>query len=200
MVPRVTFNVIASLALLALIPAAVRADLDLPVNGPVTSGVGWRVDPFGSGKLVFHRGIDIAAPEGTPVRVTRRGRVVHAGIHGGHGLTVIVEHDGGDKTLYGHNSALKVRLGEELEAGAVIALSGNTGRSTGPHVHYEVWPGGKGTAVLAKATVDESALPSVTPDREARRRQEQRMDELVDSILRGFGRPAVSGGKSGEGG
>ncbi|KIE44262.1 peptidase M23 [Geobacter soli] len=194
------FSVITAVALLAHLSSAAWADLDLPVNGPVTSGVGWRDDPFGSGRLVFHRGIDIAVPEGTPVRATRGGRVIHAGIHGGHGLTVIVEHDGGDKTLYGHNSALRVRAGEELDAGGVVALSGNTGRSTGPHVHYEVWPGGKGATVLAKAKVHEVTPQPAAPDREARRRQEQRMDELVDSILRGIGRSAVGDGRSGQGG
>ena len=198
--PRIASTMITLFAFFAFLPSTVRADLNLPVNGPVTSGVGWRVDPFGSGRLVFHRGIDIAVPEGTPVRATRGGRVVHAGIHGGHGLTVIVEHDGGDKTLYGHNAALRVRPGEVLEAGAVVALSGNTGRSTGPHVHYELWPAGKGATVAAKATVNEVASPPVTPDMEARRRHEQRIDELVDSILRGIGRPVGSDVGLGQGG
>lgn len=142
--PRIASTMITLFAFFAFLPSTVRADQDLPVKGPVTSGVGWRIDPFGKGRLVFHRGIDIAVPEGTPLRVTRGGWVVHAGIHGGHGLTVIVEHDGGDKTLYGHNAALRVRPGEVLEAGTVVAMSGNTGRSTGPHVHYELWPAGKG--------------------------------------------------------
>ena len=194
--PRIVLTATTLIAFIAFFPSTVRADLDLPVKGPVTSGVGWRVDPFGSGRLVFHRGIDIAVPEGTPVRATRGGRIVHAGIHGGHGLTVIVEHNGGDKTLYGHNSALRVRPGEVLEAGTVVALSGNTGRSTGPHVHYELWPAGKG----ATATVNEVAPPPVAPDMEARRRHEQRMDELVDSILRGIGRQVGSGVRTGQGG
>ena len=81
---------LATVTLLNLSTVAL-AGIDLPVeNGVVTSGVGWRVDPFGSGKLAFHRGIDIAVPIGTPVRAIRTGRVVFAGAHGGHGTTVIV--------------------------------------------------------------------------------------------------------------
>ena len=67
-------------ALFIIVPCTAWADLDLPVNGSVTSGVGWRVDPFGSGRLIYHRGIDIAVPVGTPVHATRTGRVIFAGI------------------------------------------------------------------------------------------------------------------------
>lgn len=182
---------------LSVLPSTGRAALDLPANGPVTSGVGWRVDPFGSGRLVFHKGIDIAVPEGTPVRATRGGRVAHAGIHGGHGFTVIVEHDDGGKTLYGHNSALKVRPGERLEAGAVVALSGNTGRSTGPHVHYEVWPAEKR---MVAEKHEGGVEPTPAPDGGLRHRQEQRLDEIVNSILRGLGRSSATGGEKGQGG
>ncbi len=144
-------RILVTISVLLFLPLAAWADLGLPVaNGFVTSGVGWRIDPFGSGKLVFHRGIDIAVPTGTPVRATRGGRVVFAGVHGGHGPTVIIEHDNGDRTVYGHNSTLTVHKGERIEAGTVIALSGNTGRSTGPHVHYEVLPGGRPFVDTAK--------------------------------------------------
>lgn len=129
-------------AVLILLPFTVNADLVLPVDGPVTSEVGWRVDPFGSGAIGFHRGIDIAVAEGTRVRATRAGIVIFAGKEGGYGNTVIVEHDGGVRTLYGHNKTLSVQKGQQVEAGEVIALSGNSGRSTGPHVHYEIVPQG----------------------------------------------------------
>lgn len=181
-----------------LVPLSAWAELDLPVNGPVTSGVGWRVDPFGSSRLVYHRGIDIAVPVGTPVRATRGGRVVHADLHGGHGLTVIVEHDDGGRTLYGHNSEIVVRPGERIEPGAVIARSGNSGRSTGPHVHYEVLRGGRETITVARADGDLSR--PARADGGLRRQQEQRMDEIVNSILRGIGRSASSAVGDGLGG
>jgi len=102
-------------------PAAALANLNLPVDGVVTSGVGWRVDPFGTGKKVFHRGIDIAVPVGTPVRSTRKGKVVFSGERRGYGATVIVEHDNGDRTLYGHNSTVNVNKGDVVESGTVVA-------------------------------------------------------------------------------
>ncbi|ABB31793.1 Peptidase M23 [Geobacter metallireducens RCH3] len=168
-----------------LAPLSAWGELELPVSGTVTSGVGWRVDPFGSSRLVYHRGIDIAVPVGTPVRATRGGRVIHAGLHGGHGLAVIVEDDSGGRTLYGHNSELVVRPGERIEPGEVIARSGNSGRSTGPHVHYEVLRDGRETITVARA--DEELPRPAKADGGLRRQQEQRMDEIVNSILRGIG-------------
>lgn len=186
-------------ALLAILPHVARADLSLPVaSGVVTSGVGWRVDPFGSGTLIFHRGIDLAVPVGTPVRATRAGHVVFAGVHGGHGVTTIIEHDNGDRTLYGHNSALIVKLGERVETGVIIALSGNSGRSTGPHIHYEVQPSGR--PLVAAAQTEETAVPKLTYDRDLRRRQEQRIEETVNSILRKIKGSPVLFGSVGQGG
>lgn len=109
----------------------------LPVDGTVTSGIGWRQDPFGSGRLIYHRGIDIAVPSGTPVHPTRPGRVAFAGPYKGYGNLVAVTHGDGTATLYGHNSLVSVKVGDPVTEESVIALSGNTGRSTGPHVHYE---------------------------------------------------------------
>ena len=195
---RTALGILISAVLLAVLPARSRADLDLPVNGPVTSGVGWRVDPFGSGRLVYHKGLDIAVPEGTPVRATRGGRVVHAGIHGGHGLTVIVENDDGGKTLYGHNSSLSVELMERIETGAVLARSGNTGRSTGPHVHYEVLQGERRLVAMYKH--EGEIGPPMAPDRDHRHRQEERLDEIVDSIRRGIAQSSAAGVVEGQGG
>ena len=84
------------------LPSTASANADLPVDGPISSTVGWRIDPFGSGNYSFHRGIDIAVAEGTPVRATRAGKIVFSGRHGDYGNTIIVEHDGGIRTLYGH--------------------------------------------------------------------------------------------------
>lgn len=193
------YRILAVTAIIIMLPLTAQADLNLPVaDGVITSGVGWRPDPFGSGKLVFHRGIDIAVPVGTPVRATRGGRVVFAGVHGGHGATVIVEHDNGNRTLYGHNSALTVHMGERVESNTIIALSGNTGRSTGPHIHYEVLPNGRPFVEVAQ--VEETAEPERIIDRDHRHQQEQRMEETMNSILRKINRSSVLSGSVGQGG
>ena len=186
------FNILTLMVLLVL-PAAARADIDLPVeNGVVTSGVGWRVDPFGSGKRAFHRGIDIAVPVGTLVRATRKGRVVSAGARRGYGATVIVEHDNGDRTLFGHNSMVKVQSGDLVDSGTVIALSGNTGRSTGPHVHFE-------QILRGSPAVEEAATMAIKPEiaqiSDQRYLLEQKMDESLNSILK-----SIRSGVSGQGG
>lgn len=183
------------------VPSLASADLELPVKGAVTSGVGWRVDPFGSGKRVFHRGTDIAVPVGTPVQATRKGRVVLAGDDGhGHGSTIVIEHDNGDRTLYGHNSALLVRHGDLVDSGTVVALSGNSGRSTGPHVHYELQPSGRPyrpepdlQKTDAPAEVAEITLSKQKLSAGERRLLEQKMDDSVNSILRALGGSAITG-------
>lgn len=112
-----------------------------PVGGTITSGVGMRIDPIDR-KWRHHNGIDIAIPEGTPVRPAASGTVVFSGLRPGYGYTVLVEHDNGMISLYGHNSRLAVTQGELVDPDSVIALSGNTGRSTGPHLHFEAWQAG----------------------------------------------------------
>jgi murein DD-endopeptidase MepM/ murein hydrolase activator NlpD len=87
--------------------------------------------------MVYHRGVDIAVPKGTPVRPTRAGQVVFAGPYRGYGNLVAISHGDGTATLYGHNDSITVRVHDTVTEDTVIALSGNTGRSTGPHVHYE---------------------------------------------------------------
>lgn len=174
------------------LPLAARADSTLPVeNGVITSGVGLRIDPFGSGKLVFHRGIDIAVPVGTPVRATRKGQVVFAGERRGYGFTVIVEHTNGDRTLYGHNSMVRVSPGELVESGTVVAFSGNTGRSTGPHVHFEQLPSER--PVIETVETEETTLPQVVSNRDQRYLLEQQIDESVNSVLRTINKPAAVG-------
>ena len=85
-----------------------------------------------------HPGIDIAAPEGREVKVTAPGVVRLAGWDDYYGNLIVVEHQNGYETYYGHNSKLVASVGEEVKRGQVIALSGNTGRSTAPHLHYEI--------------------------------------------------------------
>lgn len=131
----------ALLTLLALLwtPGSSNAQRTLPVDGGrITSPVGWRVDPFGSGQMVYHRGTDIAIPEGTPVYAVGKGTVFFAGIYKGYGNLVAINHGNGTMSLYGHNSLLKVAPGDRVDDTTVIALAGSTGRSTGPHVHYEI--------------------------------------------------------------
>jgi len=189
------FTILTVMALLIL-PVAALADINLPVEqGVVTSGVGWRRDPFGSGKLVYHRGIDIAVPVGTPVRAIRKGRVVFAGARRGYGSTVIVEHANGDRTLYGHNSTVRVRPGDLVESGTVVAYSGNTGRSTGPHVHFEQLPSGR--PVIEEVAAEETTIPQVANTDDQRYILEQKMEESLNSLLKtikGFGATGQGGG------
>ncbi len=108
-----------------------------PVKGIMTSGFGGRSDPF-SYEGAFHTGVDLAVVKGTPVHTTADGVVTTASWHTGYGNLVVVDHGNGFQTYYGHLSKVLVIPGEEVRLGQVIALSGSTGRSTGPHVHYEV--------------------------------------------------------------
>jgi murein DD-endopeptidase MepM/ murein hydrolase activator NlpD len=112
-----------------------------PVGGTITSGVGMRIDPF-DGKWRHHSGIDIAIPEGTPVKPAAPGVVVYSGMRPGYGYTILIEHDNGMITLYGHNSRLMASPGQAVDGDTVIAYSGSTGRSTGPHLHFEAWQAG----------------------------------------------------------
>ena len=108
-----------------------------PVRGWVTSHFGNRTSPF-SGILKFHEGIDIAAQTGTQVMAPADGVVVKAGFGTGYGNMVEISHGYGMKTLYAHNSRLNVKAGQRVKRGDVIAYVGDTGSSTGPHLHYEV--------------------------------------------------------------
>jgi len=113
-----------------------------PVSGKVTSVFGYREDPKYGGRE-FHSGIDVSVPSGTPVKSTADGVVSFSGWSSGNGNLVVVEHGFGLSTLYAHNSVIKVAVGDRVKRGTVISLSGSTGYSTGPHVHYEVWVDGK---------------------------------------------------------
>lgn len=108
-----------------------------PLWGRITSRFGPRIHPI-FGTPDFHTGVDFAVPEGTPVHAAASGVVSFAGERGGYGLLVVVEHRGGFSTYYGHLSKILVEVGQYVEQGQVIALSGNTGLSTGPHLHFEI--------------------------------------------------------------
>jgi murein DD-endopeptidase MepM/ murein hydrolase activator NlpD len=108
-----------------------------PTRGWVTSDFGSRLDPYTS-ERVMHAGLDIAGPHGKEIVAPADGTVVFAGLEGGYGNVLVVDHGYGIKTRYGHLAAIKVKAGEKLKRGDTIAAMGNTGRSTGPHLHYEV--------------------------------------------------------------
>lgn len=108
-----------------------------PVRGWVTSHFGNRISPF-SGIQKFHEGIDIAAQTGTPVLASADGVVIKAGFGTGYGNMVEISHGYGIRTLYAHNSRLNVKVGQHVKRGDVIAYVGDSGSSTGPHLHYEV--------------------------------------------------------------
>ena len=132
---------------------AVLAQLDtlssemghIPLAVPVTgaqfdrsSGFGARIDPF-TGRYAFHPGVDFAGPWGAPVASTAPGIVVFAGNRGGYGNMVEIDHGFGIHTRYGHLSKITMGVGSKVNKGSVVGKMGSTGRSTGPHVHYEVW-------------------------------------------------------------
>jgi murein DD-endopeptidase MepM/ murein hydrolase activator NlpD len=109
-----------------------------PVRGYLSATFGNRIDPF-TNQRDFHSGIDISTPLGTKIQAPADGVVVALGVKGGYGLTLIIEHDFGIVTRYGHMQAFNVRPGQRVRRGDVLGFVGNTGRSTGPHLHYEVW-------------------------------------------------------------
>jgi murein DD-endopeptidase MepM/ murein hydrolase activator NlpD len=127
---------------LRMMPAAFFADSNYtpsiwPVLGHITDSFGERLDPF-SGEGAFHTGVDVAADYGAPVHATADGVVVTADTHTGYGRMVIIEHGFGLTTCYAHLSSYAVVAGTRIKRGEVIGYAGISGRSTGPHVHYEV--------------------------------------------------------------
>jgi murein DD-endopeptidase MepM/ murein hydrolase activator NlpD len=120
-------------ALLSFVP------LRMPLSGDpsLTSSFGYRVDPF-LGRLALHPGVDLAEAYGAEIHAAAAGRVAHAGPAGGYGIMVEIDHGNGLATRYAHMSEALVEEGEEVDKGAVLGRLGSTGRSTGPHLHYEV--------------------------------------------------------------
>jgi len=111
-----------------------------PVRGRITSPYGMRVI---SGRKDFHAGIDIGGPTGTTIVAAESGRVSYAGYMRGYGNVIILSHDGGYSTVYGHNSVNLVRKGQYVKRGSIIAKLGSTGNATGPHLHFEIRASGK---------------------------------------------------------
>ena len=102
-----------------------------------TSAFGRRIDPFNN-KFDFHTGIDLACPAGSKVYAARNGRIFFTGSDGGYGSLIIIKHENNYTSYYGHLKKIMVKKGEDVKRGDLIAFSGNSGRSTGPHLHFEV--------------------------------------------------------------
>jgi murein DD-endopeptidase MepM/ murein hydrolase activator NlpD len=125
-----------------VLPGMPGAMAQAPAPALMSSGFGPRSDPF-TGKAAFHGGVDLAAPEGSPIYAARGGTVVGAGARGGYGQAVEIAHDDGTRAVYAHASTLEVTAGQRVEAGARLGEVGQTGRATGPHLHFEVRAGGR---------------------------------------------------------
>lgn len=114
----------------------------IKANLEISSTFGGRANPFGWG-YEFHNGIDFSGPVGTPINATAPGTVTKAEWQGGYGYHVVLDHGYGYETLYAHLSKLKVEQGDRVDRSDVVGLLGNTGRSTGPHLHYSVYENGE---------------------------------------------------------
>jgi murein DD-endopeptidase MepM/ murein hydrolase activator NlpD len=119
-----------------------------PVRGAVNSEFGMRLSPW-TKTPEFHSGLDIRAERGTPVQAPAGGTVGFAGPHAEYGLTVILDHGNDIRSIYGHLSTIRVNIGQRVERGTELGVTGNTGRSSGPHLHYEILV--KGQAVNPRA-------------------------------------------------
>ena len=120
------------------IPGSSDSSLPIwPLKAEISSSFGWRKDPF-TGKKKFHEGIDIAAKEGTDVKAAMAGRVRITDDQKGYGKIVVLDHGHGFTSLYAHNKDILVKTGDWVAKGSTIAKVGSTGRSTGPHLHFEV--------------------------------------------------------------
>jgi murein DD-endopeptidase MepM/ murein hydrolase activator NlpD len=134
-----------------LAPAPAAITPVVAPSGRVSSAFGWRADPL-NGQTHFHKGTDIALAYGHEVQAAAGGRVAFAGEQAGYGLTVVIDHGAGLETRYAHLSGYSVRAGEAVGSGQVVARSGNSGRSTGPHLHFEVTQGGRAVDPKTLAT------------------------------------------------
>ena len=119
------------------IPAADNPRPVAPKPTAVTSEFGWRSDPI-TGRSTFHRGVDLRAAYGQDVQATGHGQVVFSGVQGGYGNTVVIQHGDGTRTRFAHLSVNLVPEGAQVAPGQLIGRVGSSGRSTGPHLHFEV--------------------------------------------------------------
>lgn len=138
-------------------------ELSLPIKGRITSLAGLRHDPI-DGTLRMHNGVDIAAPSGTPIKPALPGTVVFSGSRPGYGNMVVLEHADGTITLYAHNLQNVKVEGEYAQPEDTIALLGSTGRSTGPHLHFEAWRDGENITPSFTGTATASAGSEYEPD------------------------------------
>jgi len=132
--------------------------LHWPVRGPINSGFGTRRSSGATGDV--HTGVDIDARAGTPVRAPARGIVAFAGWQNGYGRTIILEHGLGVQSLYAHLSKFVVKRGQRVEQDATIGLTGNSGHSSGPHLHYEVRVNERPVNPLGPGSTGVVAVPS----------------------------------------
>lgn len=148
---------------------ALLSSLSWPVPGhfSISSPFGTRADPF-SGARAFHSGIDIPAPAGTPVVSAQRGTVVFSGWLGGYGNAILIDHGGGLLSLYGHLNVRLVEQGASVESGQTIGLVGSTGRSTGPHLHFEIRLNGNFTDPIAHYALKQGLTATVGNENEGR--------------------------------
>ncbi len=126
-----------------LVNSVAFTPMGYPRISSITSGFGYRANPFDSESAELHPGVDFKGATGDPVRVTADGKVVFTGRKSGYGNCIIVQHKNDFQTLYGHLSRINVDDGQQVKTGDVIGKVGSTGRTTGPHLHYEVRKGGK---------------------------------------------------------
>lgn len=134
-----------------LLDAKIESNLKptgMPVEGYISSYFGGRPDPF-SGHSAYHTGLDISTPKGTAVHAVAEGMVTFAGERTGYGEVIEIDHGNGYMTRYAHNSKLDVAPGQRVHVGDVVSEAGSTGRSTGSHVHFEVWYKGRVVNPLA---------------------------------------------------
>jgi murein DD-endopeptidase MepM/ murein hydrolase activator NlpD len=149
----------------------VKPDVTMPLAAPVSSPFGWRTDPL-DGTRRFHSGVDLPAAYGHAVPAAAQGRVVSAGDQGGYGLTVVVEHPGGLQSRYAHLSSYEVKPGDQVQAGQVIGRVGQTGRATGPHLHFELVREGRRLDPATVAAERTLALKVGGPDADLENGQE----------------------------
>ncbi len=134
----------ASLGEMRVLSAALeKAPLAAPTASAArSSGFGVRFDPF-TGRPAFHSGLDFAGGLSTPIFSTGPGVISFTGVRTGYGNTIEIDHGGGFKTRYAHLQAIAVGVGQRVAVGQRIGAMGSTGRSTGPHLHYEIWVDGR---------------------------------------------------------
>jgi murein DD-endopeptidase MepM/ murein hydrolase activator NlpD len=137
------------------------SDLQLPLLAPVSSAFGLRQDPI-SHQVKLHKGLDLAAPEGMKVIAALPGTVVSAGYEKGFGNTVLIQHAGGLQTRYGHLGSISVKAGEIVSEQKTLGTIGNTGHSTGPHLHFEVIRMGKPVNPLLELRSQLAALEPIS--------------------------------------